>query len=112
MPVPFHRVGEVAADVGADLRFRAIVRQLHDRGSRFLCEFLAHIAAERSLHTYIENAADRFLALDDAVLEILGADRMLPAPLSLVIDNEIEGGEIADDDSADRRALDSDESPA
>jgi hypothetical protein len=105
-------ISDVAADIVSDLKFRTIVRQLHDRGSRFLCEFLAHIAAERSLHTYIEQTADRFLKLDVAVLEILGAALTPTPPRSLVIDNEIEGGEIADDDNADRRVLDSSGSAA
>jgi hypothetical protein len=92
----FRNIGEVAADVGADLRFRTVVRQLHDRGSRFLCEFLAHIAAERSLHTYIEQTADRFLKLDIAVLEILGAD-LTPTPLlSLIVDNEADENAVED----------------
>lgn len=79
-----------AVDLVSDLRFRAAARKIHDRGPRFLCEFLAHIAADRSLRVYIEQLAERFLKLDVAAMEILGADIMPPAPIMLAIDNQIE----------------------
>jgi len=89
----FRTIGEVAADVISDMIFKSKSRQLHAKGERFNCEFIA---------------LRGFLEINDSVPETLGAYRMPPTPRSMVVDNDIEGGESADDDDAGRHVLDSD----
>ncbi len=54
-------IGEIAAEVVADLRFRCQVQQVHRLGDRVFGELLAEIGAE--------------------ALETTGGDRFPPAPI-------------------------------
>ena len=74
-------IGEVAAEVVADLRYRRQVIRLHNQGPRVLAEFLAEIAAERSIGIIIDRKIDRYADLDPAAIEAAGADQFWPAPL-------------------------------
>ena len=75
---------KLAPEIAADLEFRANVRRFHAKGPRLLAELLAEIAADRALGSYIDEKLDRFLALDDAALDVLNARDLPPAPLKKV----------------------------
>ena len=78
--LPFVTMGEAAAQV----IFRARARVLCRRGDRLVGELLAETTAERSTMTLIEQKFDRFLNLDDAVLDLVGGRQMPRAPLYAV----------------------------
>ena len=71
---PFRPLGEVAAEVVADLQFRRQVQRLHGLGDRVLGEFLAEIGAERSIQTVIDQKLDTYADLDTYALEAAGAE--------------------------------------
>ena len=74
-------IGQIAAEVVADMRFRRQVQQLHGRGDRVLGEFLAEIGAERGIQTVIDQKLDRYVQLDPEAIEAAGGDDFWPAPL-------------------------------
>ncbi len=74
-------IGQIAAEVVADLQFRHRVQRLHRLGDRVLGEFLAELGAERGIATVIDQKFDRYVELDPEVLEAAGGDRFWPAPL-------------------------------
>jgi hypothetical protein len=67
-----------------DIRFRQKIARLHRLGVRPTVEFLCEIGADRSITTYLEAALDRYVALDPAVLDSLGARDLPPAPFHVV----------------------------
>lgn len=73
-----------AAEIVADVRFRLLVRKVHALGPRVLAEFLAELAAERSIMTPIEQKLEQYAALDPSALAYLGGDQMPEAPLHAV----------------------------
>ncbi len=78
---PFRSIGEVAAEVVADLRVRRQVLRLHRLGPRVTAELLAEIGAERGITTIINQKLERYAELDPEALEATGGDRFWPAPL-------------------------------
>ena len=80
----FRSIGEIAAEVVADLRFRRQVQRVHDRGVRVVAELLAEIGAERSIQTVIDQKLDTYADLDLEALEATGGDKFWPAPLNMV----------------------------
>ncbi len=74
-------IGEVAAEVVADLQFRRQVQRLHGLGDRILGEFLAEIGAERSIQTVIDQKLDTYAELEPETLEVTGGGDFWPAPL-------------------------------
>ena len=77
----FRPIGEVAAEVVADLRFRRQVLRLHRLGPRVTAEFLAEIGAERSIQTVIDQKLTRYAALNPEALEVAGGDGFWPVPI-------------------------------
>ncbi len=77
----FQSIGEVAAEVVADLAFRRKVQRLHGLGPRVVGELLAEIAAERGIRVLIERKVDKYTELEPAVLEAAGGDRLWPVPV-------------------------------
>ena len=74
-------VGEIAAEVVADLAFRRKVERLHNLGARAPAEFLAEIAAERSIMALIDQKIDRYAQLDPDALEVTSGDDFWQPPL-------------------------------
>ena len=81
---PFRSIGEVAAEIVAQLRFRRQVERVHALGPRVLAELLAEIAVERSIRVIVERKLDRFAGLDPDALNATGGDQFPPTPLHLV----------------------------
>ncbi len=82
---PFRSIGEVAADVVADLRFRRKVQRLHNLGPRAVGELLAEVGAERGVQTIIEQKLDRYAEIDPDALEAAGGDKFWPAPVRNIV---------------------------
>ena len=74
-------IGQIAAEVMADLRRRRKVQRLHRLGDRVLGEFLAELGAERGIPTIIDRKVDTYVELDPEVLEAAGGDQFPPAPI-------------------------------
>ncbi len=80
-PQGLRPIGEVAAEIVANLRFRRQVVRLHRLGPRSMAELLAEIGAERSITTIIDRKLDRYAELDPETLEVTGGDGFWPLPL-------------------------------
>ena len=74
-------IGEVAAELVADLQRRRKVQRFHRHGDRILGEFLAELGAERSITTIIDRKIDTYLRVDPEALELAGGDRFPPNPI-------------------------------
>ncbi len=74
-------IGQIAAEVVADLRRRRKVQRLHRLGDRVLGEFLAELGADRGIATVIDQKLDTYIELDPEVLEAAGGDEFWPVPL-------------------------------
>ena len=78
---PFRSIGEVAAEVVADLRFRHQVIHLHKQGPRATAELLAEIGAEFGVQTPIDQKLAAFAELGPDSLDAAGGDKFWPAPV-------------------------------
>ncbi len=78
---PFRPIGEVAAEVVADIKFRQHVQQVHRLGDRIFGELLAEIGAERGIMTIIDRKLERYAGLEPEALEATGGDRFWQPPL-------------------------------
>ena len=78
---PFRSVGELAAEIVCNIKFRRRIERLHAMGPRLFTEMLAELAASHSLGTVIDQSLDRYLALDDTALDITNGRKLPPAPL-------------------------------
>ncbi len=78
---PFRPIGEVAAEVVADLRRRRHVQQVHRLGDRVFGELLAEIGAERGIMTIIDRKLERYARLDPETLQVTGGDTFSPVPI-------------------------------
>ncbi len=78
---PFRPIGEVAAEVVANLQFRRRVQQVHRLGDRVFGELLAEIGAERGIQTIIDQKLDRYAELEPETLEIAGGDDFWSVPI-------------------------------
>ena len=74
-------IGEVAAEVVADLRFRRQVIRLHRQSPRAVGEFLAGLGAERDIATIIDQKLDAYAEIEPEVLQAAGGDDFWPAPI-------------------------------
>lgn len=88
MSADIRRVGAVAADIVADIRFRRLVEQVHAHGPRVMAELLAEIAAERMLATYVEGKLERYAALPREAVEAFNAGRLPLIPLRSVQEDD------------------------
>jgi hypothetical protein len=77
----FRSIGEIAAEVVADLRFRRQVQRLHRQGDRVLGEFLAEIGAERGITTIIDQKLDTYIEIEPEVLDAAGGKEFWQPPL-------------------------------
>ncbi len=77
----FRPIGEVAADIVADLKFRRRVERFHALGPRVTAELLAEIGAERSIQTVIDQKLDHYARIEPEALEATGGDRFWQPPL-------------------------------
>ena len=80
----FRRIGQVAAEIVADLRFRRQVEHVCRLGPRIVGELLAEIGAERGIMTIIDEKLDTYGDLDPNALEAVGADDFWQPPLHVV----------------------------
>ena len=71
----------VAADAVADLRFRRRVERLHRLGPRAVGELLAELGAELSITSIIDQKLDTYADLDAEDIEATGGNRFWPLPL-------------------------------
>lgn len=78
---PFRPIGQVAAEVVADLKFRRQVERLHGLGPRATAELLAEIGAERAIGTLIDQKLDRYAAMRPEALKATGGDGFWPVPI-------------------------------
>lgn len=74
-------IGQVAAEIVADLRFRRQVEHLHRLGPRVVGELLAEVSAERGIRTLVDQKLSRYAEIDLEALEAAGAGDFWPAPL-------------------------------
>ena len=77
-------IGEVAAEIVADLKFRRQVIRLHRQGPRAVGEFLAGLGAELGVQTPIEQKLDTFAELEPETLRVAGGDVFWLAPVHRV----------------------------
>lgn len=75
------KIGTVAAEIVADLRFRRRVLRLHNLGARAVGEMLAELGAERGIQTIIDQKLDTYTELDPGMIEAVGGDDFWPAPI-------------------------------
>ncbi len=80
----FRSIGQIAAEVVADLSFRRDVQQVHRLGDRVFGELLAELGAERGIQTIIDQKLNKYASLDPKALEVTGGDDFWPAPLHKV----------------------------
>ncbi len=78
---PFRSIGEVAAEVVADIKFRRHVRQVHRLGDRVFGELLAELGAERGIQTIIDEKLKKYASLDPKALEVTGGNDFWQPPL-------------------------------
>ena len=74
-------IGQIAAEVVADLRFRRQVIRLRRQGDRVLCEVFAHLGAKHGIQTSIEQTVEHFAELEPETLQATGGDGFSPAPI-------------------------------
>ena len=77
-------IGQIAAEIVTDMKFRRQVEYLHHLGARAVGELLAEIGAERSIMTLIDQKIDRYAEIEPEALEVTGGDKFSPAPLNEV----------------------------
>ncbi len=77
----FRSIGQIAAEVVADLSFRRDVQQVHRLGDRVFGELLAEIGAERGITTIIDKKLERYAKLEPEVIEAAGGDDFWQPPL-------------------------------
>ncbi len=78
---PLRPVGQIAAEVVADLQFRRQVERLHRLGPRVTAELLAEIGAERSIMTGIDQKIEKYINIEPAALEAAGGNKFPPLPI-------------------------------
>ena len=78
---PLRQIGDVAAEVVADLAFRRKIKRLHRLGPRVIGELLAELGAERSGQTVIDKKLDTYATLGPEAIEAAGGDKFWPVPI-------------------------------
>ncbi len=74
-------IGEIAAEVVADMMFRRRVQQVHRLGDRVFGEFLAELGAERGIQTIIDQKLDTYIEIEPETLDAAGGDVFSPLPI-------------------------------
>ena len=74
-------IGQISAEIVADMKFRRRVQRVHQLGDRVFGEMLAEIGAERGIQTIIDEKLKKYADLDPEVLEAAGGDRFPPVPI-------------------------------
>jgi hypothetical protein len=77
----FRTIGQVAAEIVADLKFRRQVIRLHRQGPRAVGEFLAGLGADRGIRTVIDRKLGTFAELDPEALQAAGGDDLWQPPI-------------------------------
>ncbi len=77
----FRSIGEVAAEIVADLKFQHQIQRLHALGPRVTAELLAEIGAERGITTIIDQKLDTYAELEPEAIEAAGGDGFWPVPI-------------------------------
>ncbi len=77
-------IGQIAAEVVADMKFRRQVLRLHRLGPRITAELLAEIGAERGITTIIDQKMEKYINIDPAALEATGGDQFPAVPIHAV----------------------------
>ena len=77
-PKPY---GQAAAELVADLRFRQRAAKIHRLGTRPMIELLAEVAVRCDACDLLDEALDRYCALDARVLQRVGGDELPPLPI-------------------------------
>ena len=77
----FRPIGQVAAEIVADIRIRRQVEHLHHLGARAVGELLAEVSAERGIRTVVDQKLSRYAEIAPQALEVAGGDGFWPAPL-------------------------------
>lgn len=77
-------LGEIAAEIVADVRFQRQCRKLHQLGPRAVAEFLAELAAEHIIGISIDAKLERYGVLTPEQVGAARADRMPPLPVHVV----------------------------
>ncbi len=77
-------IGQIAAEVVADLRRRRKVQPFYRLGDRVLGEFLAELGAERGITTIIDQKMEKYINIDPAALEATGGDQFPAVPIHAV----------------------------
>ena len=80
----FRPIGQVAAEIVADLRFRRQVEHVCRLGPRAVGELLAEVSAERGIRTVVDQKLSRYANLDPEALEATGGADFWPLPLRVV----------------------------
>ncbi len=78
---PFRPVGELAAEVVADLRFRNKMTVLLAMGNRPVAEMVAEFAVHHGLEAELDQVLDRYLEIPTAALDATNGRDLPPIPL-------------------------------
>lgn len=81
---PFRPIDSAGDDVIGDLRFQRQIQHLFHLGPRAVGEFLAEIAAERSIRAVVDIKLVQYGKLSREQVEIAGGCNFWPAPLRAV----------------------------
>ena len=74
-------IGQIAAEVVADLRFRRKVIRLHRQGPRAVGEFLAELGAELDVQTPIDQKLNTYVEIEPETLEATAGNDFWSVPL-------------------------------
>ncbi len=74
-------IGQIAAEIVSDMKFRRQVIRLRRQGDRALCEAFAHLGAKHGIQTSIEQTVEHFAELDPETLQATGGDEFPVVPL-------------------------------
>ncbi len=74
-------IGEIAAEVVADMKFHRQVEHLHRLGPRVLGELLTEIGEQRLCRTYLEQRVRRYAEIDPEHLATLDAEHFPRPPI-------------------------------
>ncbi len=83
-------IGQIAAKVVANMRFRHRVQHLHHLEPRAVGELLAELGVERSIMTLIDQKLDTYAEIEPEALAATGAGDFWPLPLHEVKDGDDE----------------------
>ena len=74
-------IGQVAAEIVADLRFQRKIQRVHAHGPRVTAELLAELGAERGIMTIVDLKLDKYAAMSPKALKAASSDQFWPSPI-------------------------------